>query len=729
MYAVSCLRKLILGIFFVCLINVVFAGVQDSDMDGVPDANDKCAGSDTIIVDLNGCSCSQKTDSLCFNYLKYQEAECCINDQDKSTELCGEEGGKAVCNLKLLEESSAAGASNIASGKCIDCSTKFELSCQKSKRIAKWGSRCKEKACSKLKPKGKYEYYSCESIDINGKLKYREICGEKQETFYPKWHKGACKQKRCPDGFDMVCENQTSQKGKVLLREKCINQNAVYSNSCTLNPTCREDIEIRRSSCEDPSIPIKKSVVIFIDSYSYTNLENEIERLKLDITKDLDAAVFIFSGSWNNIKEIKDIIINKYINNGLIGAILIGDIPAAYFEYNNTGVRFPSDWYFQDLSDNFIDTDSDGNFEREYYMVETDITSREIWLGRIKPPAKGPEGIDMLRKYFDRNHMYRNAQLVYDKNMLYFGSIQINQDKMSQEDYNNYVNEINNFLGFYDSNSQVESIYDASAEVQKNAYLSKLAKNRDFVFIEVHGSPTYEFLGGSTFINYSEIAKSSPQALFTELASCSNGDFISDNYFAGWYLFSGNGLIVIANSVQTMFVGLNKANFFEDYMPLSLGVTFGEQHKNDMSFLVHHLFGDPTLTLREKPAGNLPKLSMDTTELEFGDIQRGSKLQKEIIFKNEGIETLKINFKYAPHSINGNGITSGAWTIFYYEIPGVMYSEFKGFEIPPGESKTIPFTFYPRSYQPQGRYSMFMLFQTNDPENPYFKIYLRGNGT
>ena len=473
-------------------------------------------------------------------------------------------------------------------------------------------------------------------------------------------------------------------------------------------------------------LSVKKSVAVFVDSNTHAGLEAEIERYKADIANDLKSEVCVFVGNWSDIREIKGILTDKYRNDGLIGAVLIGDIPTAYFEYRNAGAM-PSDWYFQDLSDKFVDSDGDGRFEREYYLNETDITMREIWTGRIKPPVGGAEGIVLLRRYFDRNHAYRTGGPGYDRKMLYFGSIAVNQDGMGREEYDNRVSEIGRYMGLYDSDSQVDSVYDEELEIQKEQYLSGLSKRYDFVFVNVHGSATTQWLGGSTSVFHQEIVDARPEGLFSVLASCSNGDFTQENYLAGWYLFSGESLAVMGNSVVTMLVGATSVDFLGDYVPLGLGVTFGSMCKNDRSFLVTHLFGDPTLSLRSRPAGSLPRLSLSESNLEFGDVKRGAKPRKNVIFTNNGETPLTIDFKKGRSSIDGEWVHLGYWDVFYYKDPDTG-STFRAFEVAPGQSKIVPFVFYPRADAPAGRYSMIMLFQTNDPENAYPTIELVGKG-
>jgi hypothetical protein len=469
----------------------------------------------------------------------------------------------------------------------------------------------------------------------------------------------------------------------------------------------------------------KGSVTIFIDTNSYSNLQSEIERLKDDIENGTGSHVFIFPGKWGDIALIKEILKEKYNQCGLIGAIFIGDIPTAYFEYQNSGST-PSDWYFQDMSDNFIDSDGDGKFEREYFIAETDITMRDIWTGRLKPPLGRTDGIEMLRSYLDRNHKYRTGNLEFARKTLYYSSIAINQNGMTEQEYFDLISKINPYIGFYESDNDVNAFYETSLEIQKQIYLSELSKSYEFLFVNTHGTAVSQWLGGSTYIYYDEIKKAKPEALFSVLASCSNGDFTQDNYFAGWYLFSGDSLVVMANTVVTMLIGSNSPEFLKDYVPLGLGATFGQMCKNDSSFLVSDLFGDPTLTMRPKPSGELPHMIINQTNLQFTDTKRETKTTKFISFKNNGTEPLKVKFMKAPFSINDRWENLGYWDVFYYKHPETG-STFRDFEVPAGKSKNIPFVFYPREDAPDGKYSMTMLFQTNDPDNPYLEIHLVGN--
>ena len=75
----------------------------------------------------------------------------------------------------------------------------------------------------------------------------------------------------------------------------------------------------------------KHSVAIFVDSDTYSSLQTEIERLRADIANDLGVRVFVLADNWSNIESIKEILIERNAQDVLVGAILIGEIPTAYF--------------------------------------------------------------------------------------------------------------------------------------------------------------------------------------------------------------------------------------------------------------------------------------------------------------------------------------------------------------------------------------------------------------
>jgi len=83
-------KTIILLIVCILLSLLVYGGVPDTDLDGVPDADDLCPDSTTDLVDAFGCSCEQKTVPGCTG------AWCCAAD-----EVCEEYEFRAVCMKDL----------------------------------------------------------------------------------------------------------------------------------------------------------------------------------------------------------------------------------------------------------------------------------------------------------------------------------------------------------------------------------------------------------------------------------------------------------------------------------------------------------------------------------------------------------------------------------------------------------------------------------------------------
>jgi len=456
-------------------------------------------------------------------------------------------------------------------------------------------------------------------------------------------------------------------------------------------------------------------VAIFIDEDTCNQLNEEIERYKSDIIDNLGVNVVIHKGSWSSANQVRNIILEHYNNDGFLGSVLIGNIPTAYFD---NGVI--TDWYYEDMSDKFIDSNGDGKFEFNSYNL-TDITMREAWSGRIKSPIGGSEGIELLRKYFDRNHAYRTGSLTYDQKLLYFNNIAIDETLLNEDEYTESAKQMSRLL--YGNENQMDMIYNKNASIRKAEYLSKITLPYEVVYVNIHGWITSQYLGNNNLISVDDIKNNPPKSLFVILQACYNGKFIDDDYLAGWYLFAGNALAVEASTI--MENGTNLGGL-KNYGQLKLGISLGELHKNDGSFLIWHLFGDPTLKLRQKTIENMPIISPDVINFDFGDIPINSVKKTMINLTNNGNGKFITDLGIYECSFNNGYCTMCP---FYYVNGGRLGN----FEIPPLSSKGIEIVFeligMPRivNYS-TGNYSQKIVLYTNDPETPYLYLNLRGRG-
>ena len=206
----------------------------------------------------------------------------------------------------------------------------------------------------------------------------------------------------CQDLGGKICEPENSCNGKLI--------ESTDTTNCCIGNCLEEPIESNSDK-----------IFIAIDSGSYKNLEEEITRFTEDIKKDTKTVPILkIYNSETNKNVIKSDI--KEISDGfeLKGLILIGNMPFGEVrksEYHT----YPSDVYYLDI-DNKCEYDQEGLIDH-HSLWETcyfALSYFEIpfWVGRIKPPVSGNEGIELMRNYFNRNHAYRIGNQQYEKEML-----------------------------------------------------------------------------------------------------------------------------------------------------------------------------------------------------------------------------------------------------------------------------------------------------------------------
>lgn len=472
-----------------------------------------------------------------------------------------------------------------------------------------------------------------------------------------------------------------------------------------------------------PESYLSPLVAIFAQNFTYNSVQEEIEQYKKDIEKDLSARVIIFAQDFGTPQEIRSKLL-ELRNQGLIGAVLVGDIPTTYLKatLNEPDLTtVPTDFYYMDLDDDFTIRE-DRFFE---YSAEPTSLLPEIWIGRLKPPVSGEEGISLLRRYFRRNHAYRTGEIKSSKRMLIFDAISAEEVSGTERDrYLENVNRLVERAGLYQL-SEVAIVSNANATPGFQEYSSKLREDFELVYLNLHGTPTTQQIG-SLYISAEDIKQIQPNPRFYFIWSCSNGNFTEENYMAGSYLFYGDGLVVLASTVPVFGnIESGESNLF----PLSLGATWGEAYKYANYLSSMTLLGDPTLRMREKPELT-PKLVLEQKEIDFGevpvvDMNSGELLttppnigEVRIEVRNEGEMLLKISPvpSYGHYLRDGRAPEGMEASPISFGFPG---------QVQPGTSEEITLTFLPSK---PGNYIGFEAFYTNDPDNILVVIPFRGRG-
>lgn len=489
-----------------------------------------------------------------------------------------------------------------------------------------------------------------------------------------------------------------------------------------------------------------KTILIFVDRTSYASLTPEISRFAEDIHRDIAAKVIVYKVNTYDPFKIKDIMKSQFNGGNLLGAILIGDIPT-FSLIRDDGSGYLTDAYYRILNANCrIDSNS-----RVLYSETADcglyssINGQDMWVGRITPPVTGDEGIVLLRNYFDKNHAYRIGDIQFDKRFLFYSGDTLNSQLLQEQHFTSFSrgtgyarNEINAFD--FNGNPTINS---------KKDYLEELEKSAEFAVINVHGTPTYQWLGRGVLVNSSDLKTISPNIFAIKLLSCSNGVFELPDYFAGWLLFRGNTLIVEAAPID-IFSGyilnnyVDQRGIFFQFRPFQLGATYGEVARNTEKELL--IFGDPTLRLKRDSAMR-PRISLNGFEIDFGSHEIGSETAGSLTIQNIGNAPLEIlTLDSSPTTVDGTlswgnddgrryleNIVSSSPSGSGFEFADVSRSFPQKISISPGGSRRVNYEFKPGFYesgrQAVGKYEKKEWFMTNDINMPYVTVQLKGTGT
>ena len=347
---------------------------------------------------------------------------------------------------------------------------------------------------------------------------------------------------------------------------------------------------------------VNENIAIFVTNDVYNSLSAEIERYKRDIEREwhnkyrqTDVAI-IKKDSFTK-EYIKDCIKNLWKNQNLSGVVLIGDIPYYNFRYDAFRPFDPE--YLKDTPSDFYYVDLEDSCE---YPYPYNCTRPKIWLGRITPPVKND--VSLLKDYFDRNNAYRTGRLQYNNEMLTY-RIKDRSDPSEVDSLTEWILGANtDYRPFFDDRFTVDEhtvIMSGQANPEDDAmFFEELKKPYKYVHYNGHGVPK----SAEYNITPDLIKAKKPQALYYHINSCSNGDFTVENYNAGWYLFSGKGLVVTGLTEPT-WAGYSPYSEAYTIAQLERGLSFGEMFGlgtgvGRSQSVATTLLGDPTLHIYDK---------------------------------------------------------------------------------------------------------------------------------
>lgn len=341
----------------------------------------------------------------------------------------------------------------------------------------------------------------------------------------------------------------------------------------------------------------------------------------------------------NSVKQLKDLLVDKYHNDELEGVIFLGDLPIAQYynpkDFFNKTAQFACDLYYMDLDGSF----SAHNGSDYIFTNHTGNKAPEIWLSRhvgsVVENYLGYEA-DLYNNYFKRvqNRMY-------------------GIDKQNPRKY--VIAGQKNEWGGLENENIGDLPYD-QANIDKytgncgSKWKAALIDGREYGFIYSHSDETKHNIG----FNINDIVNNDIDCRFYNCYACSNGNYTKAN-MGTVYALSHNGLISVGSSkTGSMCPGKYKAY----NKPLGEGKSFGEAYKawfsmEGISLVEWHygmsLFGVGTLKVRPYSEATSTKKQSYTENSLYNLRVLGSEIYYQIPYL--GNDRQKVSLKL--YSIKG----------------------------------------------------------------------------
>ncbi|MBU0519838.1 hypothetical protein KJ564_12980, partial [bacterium] len=308
----------------------------------------------------------------------------------------------------------------------------------------------------------------------------------------------------------------------------------------------------RRFSSVDQTGP----VLIVMQTNLQGPLTGYIDTYLTDLTNEgWDPILIHFSGS--EPADLKAVITDYYYSDDILGALLIGDLPVAWFElyedFDNDGlpdnpyqVQFPCDLYYMDLDGGWYDGDVDGVLDTHVFNWEP-----EIFVGQLIASPLGNE-IALLQNYFDKNHNFRTGAITLPGIGLAY----------IDDDWSGSGSQWGGALAM--ATGIANMIYEPDSTTAAD-YLDRLDDGYYAILLCAHSSPQLHQIseqGGTVYnnvYNY-QIQEADPDAFFYNLFNCSGARYTENGYIGGWYVFGDTYGVSGLGSTKT-----GSMLYFEDF--------------------------------------------------------------------------------------------------------------------------------------------------------------------
>jgi hypothetical protein len=316
------------------------------------------------------------------------------------------------------------------------------------------------------------------------------------------------------------------------------------------------------TQCAGVQSGIPTGICLMVKDTVYSWLREKLQRWRTD-KENLGANVLLKVISTESPSTIRSFLKNA---TSLAGCLMVGDIPYVEYEWSYPDVygkqlydRFPTDLYYMDLDGDWMDSDGNGAYDK----ISGDL-GPEIWVGRLKASNLSENEIDLLQRYFDKNHEYLTGTLVMpSRALLYVDEITPDAEDSVTRYYKGEL-ATRTAEGLSRIYSDVVSVLSPKY-TNSSDYLARLREPWSLLRLFVHGwesGHSFYSAGQTDKVSSMTVKITDPKCLFYLITSCHNFDYRKRDYMAAWYIFSSYGLLAIGDSSIRDFLTVLPETFF-----------------------------------------------------------------------------------------------------------------------------------------------------------------------
>ncbi|MGB5694234.1 MAG: C25 family cysteine peptidase [Polyangiales bacterium] len=368
-----------------------------------------------------------------------------------------------------------------------------------------------------------------------------------------------------------------------------------------------------------------RGLLVVVDSSLYEPLQASLDQYAQSVQSE---GYEVYVEPWNpgTVDDLKALVFDYVDRHHVEGALLIGDLPAAWYEMINQSTSvyddFPVDLYLQDRDAVWTDEDENGRLDHHSEL------NLDIYTSRLTGT------VEQLEKYFARAKRYREDGPLVDVSAFIFLD-----DDWSRANTTDtfYLNKL------YSSVEVIQTVADST----RDNYLARLTgRGAELVYQAIHGSSLALWFNdldeqGQKILSnvlLSEIPRYNFKGSFYILSDCRAARFTVPNIAEAYTVGTDYGLAIVGSTKIGQM--LNPRVFDKG---LALGRGWGEAYKawyneegkrSDEYQLGMVLMGDPLLRL----TGDLTPSAGD-----FPDSTRASPEGLDVLPQEEIMENCSGN--------------------------------------------------------------------------------------